>query len=91
MILGYEIAGAVAETGQDVTSLRIGQRVAVNPSLSCGVCAFCRKGLHNHCSDMRFYGSAMRTPHVDGRRMSTAAFVRRSFASRNKQFQFRTR
>ena len=66
MILGHEIAGVVAETGQDVTSLRIGQRVAVNPSLSCGVCAFCRKGLRNHCSDMRFYGSAMRTPHVDG-------------------------
>ena len=49
-----------------MTSLRIGQRVAVNPSLSCGVCAFCRKGLRNQCLDMRFYGSAMRTPHVDG-------------------------
>jgi L-idonate 5-dehydrogenase len=66
MILGHEIAGVVAEVGPDVTSLRVGQRVAVNPSLSCGVCAFCRKGLRNHCSQMRFYGSAMRTPHVDG-------------------------
>ena len=66
MILGHEIAGVVAETGQDVTSLRIGQRVAVNPSLSCGVCAFCRMGLRNQCLDMHFYGSAMRTPHVDG-------------------------
>ena len=66
MILGHEIAGVVTETGQDVASLRIGQRVTVNPSLSCGVCAFCRKGLRNQCLDMRFYGSAMRTPHVDG-------------------------
>jgi L-idonate 5-dehydrogenase len=66
MILGHEIAGVIVETGQDVTSLRISQRVAVNPSLPCGVCAFCRKGLRNHCSDMRFYGSAMRTPHIDG-------------------------
>jgi L-idonate 5-dehydrogenase len=66
MILGHEIAGVVIETGHDVASLRIGQQVAVNPSLSCGVCAFCRGGLRNHCSDMRFYGSAMRTPHVDG-------------------------
>jgi len=66
MILGHEIAGIVSETGQDVNSLRIGQRVVVNPSLPCGVCAFCRKGLRNHCSDMRFYGSAMRDPHVDG-------------------------
>jgi L-idonate 5-dehydrogenase len=66
MVLGHEIAGVVVETGRDLTSLRIGRRVVVNPSMSCGVCAFCRKGLRNHCSDMRFYGSAMRTPHVDG-------------------------
>ncbi len=66
MVLGHEIAGVVVETGIDAASLRIGQRVCVNPSLSCGVCAYCRKGLRNHCSDMRFYGSAMRTPHVDG-------------------------
>ncbi len=66
MVLGHEIAGVVFETGRDATSLRIGQRVVVNPSMSCGVCSFCRKGLRNHCSDMRFYGSAMRTPHVDG-------------------------
>jgi L-idonate 5-dehydrogenase len=66
MVLGHEIAGIIAETGSDVTFLRIGQRVAVNPSMSCGVCPFCRKGIPNHCLDMRFYGSAMRTPHVDG-------------------------
>jgi L-idonate 5-dehydrogenase len=66
MVLGHEIAGIVAETGSGVTSLCVGQRVAVNPSMSCGVCPFCRKGIPNHCSDIRFYGSAMRTPHVDG-------------------------
>ncbi len=66
MVLGHEIAGVVVETGCDVASLRIGERVVVNPSMSCGVCSYCRKGLRNHCSDMRFYGSAMRTPHIDG-------------------------
>jgi L-idonate 5-dehydrogenase len=66
MVLGHEIAGVVVETGRNVKSPRVGQRVAVNPSVSCGVCAFCRIGLPSHCSDMRFYGSAMRTPHVDG-------------------------
>ncbi len=66
MVLGHEIAGVVVEAGPEAASLRIGERVVVNPSLSCGVCAYCRKGLHNHCLDMRFYGSAMRTPHVDG-------------------------
>ncbi len=66
MILGHEISGVIVETGRDVGGLRSGQRVAVNPSLACGSCAFCQKGLSNHCSDMRFYGSAMRNPHVDG-------------------------
>ncbi len=66
MILGHEVAGMVQEVGRDVTTLEPGQTVAVNPSLPCGICAFCSKGLHNHCLDMRFYGSAMRTPHVQG-------------------------
>jgi L-idonate 5-dehydrogenase len=66
MVLGHEIAGIVVETGSRVTSLRVGQRVALDPSMPCGVCSFCREGIPNHCSDMRFYGSAMRTPHVDG-------------------------
>jgi L-idonate 5-dehydrogenase len=66
MVLGHEIAGVIVETGHNATSLRPGQRVVVNPSIACGVCDYCRKGLRNHCSDMRFYGSAMRTPHVDG-------------------------
>jgi L-idonate 5-dehydrogenase len=66
MILGHEIAGEIIETGVEVSSLSVRQRVVVNPSLPCGVCSYCRKGLSNHCSDMRFYGSAMRWPHVDG-------------------------
>jgi L-idonate 5-dehydrogenase len=66
MILGHEISGIVEAVGAEVTGLAPGQRVAVNPSLACGQCANCRKGLRNHCSDMRFFGSAMRWPHVDG-------------------------
>src|SRR5580700_2982545 len=45
MILGHEIAGEIIETGAEVSSLSVGQRVAVNPSRPCGVCSFCRKGL----------------------------------------------
>ncbi len=66
MILGHEIAGTVLEVGADVQGLRPGEKVAVNPSRPCGVCKFCRQGLQNHCLDMRFYGSAMRFPHVQG-------------------------
>src|SRR5690242_10584884 len=66
MILGHEIAGTVARVGAEVASVRPGQRVAVNPSRPCGVCRYCQEGLQQHCLDMRFYGSAMRFPHVQG-------------------------
>jgi L-idonate 5-dehydrogenase len=66
MILGHEVAGTVAAVGAGVTGVAPGMRVAVNPSRPCGVCEYCRRGLQNHCLDMRFYGSAMRMPHIQG-------------------------
>jgi L-idonate 5-dehydrogenase len=46
--------------------VKVGQRVAVNPSRPCGACRYCDEGKQQHCLDMRFYGSAMRFPHVQG-------------------------
>ncbi len=66
MVLGHEVAGTVVAVAPDVDSVRIGDKVAVNPSRPCGACKFCLEGLPNQCLDMRFYGSAMRTPHVQG-------------------------
>lgn len=66
MVLGHEVAGVVESLGADVGGLAVGQAVAVNPSLPCGRCRFCQEGAQQHCLDMRFYGSAMRDPHVDG-------------------------
>jgi L-idonate 5-dehydrogenase len=66
MALGHEIAGVVAAVGEGVAGVTEGTRVAVNPSLPCGKCAYCREGLRNQCLDMRFMGSAMRDPHVQG-------------------------
>lgn len=66
MVLGHEVAGEVESVGAGVTHLVPGQAVAVNPSLPCGACRFCQAGEQQHCLDMRFYGSAMRDPHVDG-------------------------
>ena len=66
MVLGHEIAGTVAEVGSAVERVALGARVAVNPSRACGQCNYCQQGLHNHCTDMRFLGSAMRFPHVQG-------------------------
>ena len=66
MVLGHEVAGQIEEIGAGVQGLQPGTRVAVNPSQPCGQCRFCQQGLQNHCLDMRYYGSAMRMPHVQG-------------------------
>ncbi len=66
MVLGHEIAGVVEEVGPGVTRLAVGDHVAVSPSRPCSACRFCQLGLQNHCLDMRYYGSAMRMPHVQG-------------------------
>jgi L-idonate 5-dehydrogenase len=66
MVLGHEVSGEVTALGDGVSGLLPGDRVAVNPSLPCGTCVYCQKGQQNHCLDMRFYGSAMRMPHVQG-------------------------
>lgn len=66
MALGHEIAGTVEKIGPQVTRVAVGQRVAVNPSRPCDECRYCRAGQHNQCLDMRFIGSAMRFPHVQG-------------------------
>jgi L-idonate 5-dehydrogenase len=66
MVLGHEVAGTVVAVAPGVESVRIGDKVAINPSRPCGACKFCLEGLPNQCLEMRFYGSAMRTPHVQG-------------------------
>lgn len=66
MILGHEVAGTIEAKGSNVTNVAVGDRVSVNPSRPCGDCSYCLDGLPNHCLDMLFYGSAMRTPHVQG-------------------------
>ena len=66
MVLGHEVAGTVRAVGPGVTAVQPGDRVAVNPSRPCGSCLHCLEGLPNQCLDMRFYGSAMRDPHVEG-------------------------
>ncbi|MEI4474139.1 L-idonate 5-dehydrogenase [Frigidibacter sp. MR17.24] len=66
MALGHEVSGTITALGAGVTGLAEGDLVAVNPSRPCGQCEYCRKGLAQHCLDMRFNGSAMRFPHEQG-------------------------
>lgn len=66
MVLGHEVSGVIEAVGGQVQGFEVGHRVAVSPSRPCGLCRYCQQGLQNHCLDMRYYGSAMRMPHVQG-------------------------
>jgi len=66
MILGHEIAGVVEEIGAECARIAVGDRVAVSPSIPCNSCRYCLEGRQNQCLHMRFYGSAMPFPHVQG-------------------------
>lgn len=66
MVLGHEASGTIEALGQGVTGVRVGDTVAVNPSMPCRHCSHCKNGQANLCSDVRFAGSAMRFPHVQG-------------------------
>ncbi len=49
IIPGHEFAGTVVAVGSGVTERRIGDRVAVDPSLPCNGCHYCRRGRNNLC------------------------------------------
>ena len=61
-ILGHECSGTVVELGEGVTTLQIGDRVALEPGVPCGTCEMCRTGKYNLCPDVRF----MAAPPYDG-------------------------
>ena len=66
MILGHEVSGYITKMGAGVEDLKVGQLVAVSPSRPCYTCKYCQEGMHNQCLNMRFYGSAMPFPHIQG-------------------------
>ncbi|MBS6520143.1 MAG: NAD(P)-dependent alcohol dehydrogenase [Clostridiales bacterium] len=61
-VLGHEPGGVVVEVGENVTHLKVGDRVALEPGKTCGHCEFCKEGKYNLCPDVVFFA----TPPVDG-------------------------
>ena len=58
LILGGDCSGDVVEVGQDVATLQAGDRVVVNPRISCNQCSACMSGRDDLCARSRFMGSA---------------------------------
>lgn len=58
-VLGHESAGKVIEAGDQVTNLKNGDRVALEPGIPCGTCQYCLKGKYNLCPEVKFLAAAM--------------------------------
>jgi L-iditol 2-dehydrogenase len=54
--VGHEGAGIVEKVGAAVTRVRVGDRVAFDPAMTCGVCDQCRAGRPHTCRNSRFLG-----------------------------------
>ena len=54
--MGHEFSGTVAEVGEGVTSVKVGDQVVVEPILACGECPACKKGKYNICKHLGFHG-----------------------------------
>ncbi|XP_057475220.1 sorbitol dehydrogenase [Actinidia eriantha] len=62
MVIGHECAGIIEEVGSEVKSLAPGDRVALEPGISCWRCDYCKEGQYNLCPEMKFFA----TPPVHG-------------------------
>src|SRR5262245_28737120 len=55
-VLGHEYVATVVEVGRSVQDLRTGDRVVIDPNITCGSCEYCRLGMSNACSNMTTLG-----------------------------------
>ena len=56
-ILGHECSGVVKEVGSLVENLKVGDRVSLEPGMTCGECEFCKSGYYNLCPDVVFFAT----------------------------------
>ncbi len=58
MAIGHEISGEITQAGRAVSKVSVGDRVAVEPVIPCGMCYFCLRGEYHLCQDIRYQYSA---------------------------------
>lgn len=56
IILGHELVGEIISIGAEVTTVEVGQRVAIRPIITCGTCRHCLSGAPNHCENLDALG-----------------------------------
>ena len=61
VVPGHESAGTVVEVGTDVDTVDVGDRVAVNPTVPCTVCSYCKQGDTHLCVNNTSIGGAADT------------------------------
>ncbi|KAL2147395.1 hypothetical protein VTI28DRAFT_9859 [Corynascus sepedonium] len=66
LTLGHESAGVVTAVGSGVSSLKVGDNVALEVGQPCEQCELCREGRYNICREMKFRSSAKAYPHAQG-------------------------
>ena len=56
IILGHEFSGEIISTGNKTEGFQIGDRVAINPHINCGYCDYCKRGIIQHCKNLKSLG-----------------------------------
>lgn len=75
-ILGHEIGGYVVEVGKNVTGFAEGDLVAVNPTIPCGRCFYCKRGVEHLCNHARLFGYAVDGGLAEYVRIPSEALIR---------------
>jgi len=66
LIMGHEASGVVERAAPDVSSLREGERVALNPVIYCRRCSFCKEGKFNICEKRKVLGVSVGSFRLNG-------------------------